>query len=190
MVPVDSFNFHYSKESLGVFLLSLIKANRRLLCEVLCLLNFTPYFTWVNRPHKYIWRRSPSTNKLLQLFSENINLSECFTGGAEHVVALGVYCKGFMNFCSNVEQWNGQRWPSNAHKERAGAIAAAFGALSVVFPSLWDLLEPTEPEKVPTGPENRKEAYVENSIWLRCLRALGKSTGSGRYRNLEDVQIR
>jgi len=41
VVPVDPFNFHYSKESLGVFLLSLIKEDRRLLCEVLCLLNFT-----------------------------------------------------------------------------------------------------------------------------------------------------
>jgi len=47
--------------------------------------------------------------------------------------------------------------PSNAHKERAGAIATTFAALGVVFPFLWGLLEPTESEK-------RKEAYVENGI--------------------------
>lgn len=50
-----------------------------------------------------------------------------------------------------------QKLPSNVHKERAGAIATTFGALGILFPFLWGLLVPIEPEK-------RKEAYVENNI--------------------------
>lgn len=61
-----------------------------------------------------------------------------------------------------------QKLPSNVHKERAGAIATTFGALGILFPFLWGLLEPIEPEK-------RKEAYVENNILLLCLRVSWKA---------------
>lgn len=38
------------------------------------------------------------------------------------------------------------------------------GLLVASFFCLWGLLEPTEPEKLPSEPGKRKEAYVKNSI--------------------------
>lgn len=72
MVLVGLFDFCYSKGSLGVFLLSLIRADRRLLWGSVSVEFHTLLYLSKQTP----WRRSLSTNRLLQLFSENINLPD------------------------------------------------------------------------------------------------------------------
>lgn len=71
VVPVDLFNFCCSKGSLGVFLFSLISTDSRLLWGSVSV-EFHTLLYWSKQTP---WRRSLSTNKLVQLFSENINLS-------------------------------------------------------------------------------------------------------------------